>query len=336
MQFSVDPQARSPLHRQLADQIRYAITVGRLVPGDRLPSIRELEAQLDINRNTVRRTYLDLESEGLLILRQGREAQVAPRPRSRSRPDAHDLAQSAEELARTLLERAESEGLDAGHFAEHFTRLAREHDNLHPKWVFLECSARQARLLATLASEQLRRGVIGLDLGSLRADPRSLPTSARFALTTPWHSGEARDLLRRHSVELFVVGVRLTGVCEQALRGLSARTVGLVVRDAESAPGFADTVRKHASDATLRVAVRDDARSLRALIQEVEAVAFTPPCNEIVHGIAPPHMRLCELEFEPTPADMAAVRAEVFPDLLGKPERPIETDSNPYPASAHL
>ena len=77
MQFWINPSSRSPIHRQLSDQIREAVARGRLSPDDRLPSVRELSRTLVVNPNTIARVYRDLEQEGVLYARQGLGAFVA-------------------------------------------------------------------------------------------------------------------------------------------------------------------------------------------------------------------------------------------------------------------
>jgi GntR family transcriptional regulator len=71
MLFQIDSASRSPIYRQLAQQIREAVARGRLAPEARLPSVRDLSRQLVINPNTVARVYTELEREGVLNTRPG-------------------------------------------------------------------------------------------------------------------------------------------------------------------------------------------------------------------------------------------------------------------------
>ena len=71
MHFELDPSAPTPPSEQLADQVRFAVAAGRLDVGDRLPSVRELAAQVRINPNTVSRAWRELEREGTLESRRG-------------------------------------------------------------------------------------------------------------------------------------------------------------------------------------------------------------------------------------------------------------------------
>ena len=64
-----DPEASKPLFDQLRSQIIDGIRGGRLPPGTRLPTVRELAAQLGMAVNTVARAYRELESAGILETR---------------------------------------------------------------------------------------------------------------------------------------------------------------------------------------------------------------------------------------------------------------------------
>src|SRR5712691_10667462 len=69
--IALDKSASSPLYRQLYDQLREAILSGRLAPGTRLPSTRELADELDIARNTVMNAFDQLHAESYLERRVG-------------------------------------------------------------------------------------------------------------------------------------------------------------------------------------------------------------------------------------------------------------------------
>ncbi|MHB1006385.1 MAG: MocR-like pyridoxine biosynthesis transcription factor PdxR [Chloroflexota bacterium] len=79
-----------PYHRQVYEQLRAGILQGRLRPGDRLPSTRDLASRLGLARNTVARAYEDLLAEGFLSGRVGSgtyvAAQLAERPPTTADP----------------------------------------------------------------------------------------------------------------------------------------------------------------------------------------------------------------------------------------------------------
>ncbi len=77
MKFQCDTTSRTPIYRQLIDQVRRGIARGSLRSGDRLPSVRKLSRDLVVNPNTISKAYTELEREGTLITQQGRGVFVA-------------------------------------------------------------------------------------------------------------------------------------------------------------------------------------------------------------------------------------------------------------------
>jgi GntR family transcriptional regulator len=77
MLFRSNPSSGMPVYLQLIAQVRHAIDVGALKPGEQLPAIRKVAEDLVINPNTVARAYRDLEQAGVIELRQGAGAFVA-------------------------------------------------------------------------------------------------------------------------------------------------------------------------------------------------------------------------------------------------------------------
>ena len=66
-----------PIYIQIVDDLRQQIALGVLPPGEKLPSVRDLAAQLSINPNTIQRAYGELETEGFVYSVTGRGTFVA-------------------------------------------------------------------------------------------------------------------------------------------------------------------------------------------------------------------------------------------------------------------
>jgi GntR family transcriptional regulator len=66
-----------PMYLQIMEQIRQRIAAGDWPPGKELPSIRALAAGLAVSVITVKRAYLDLETEGVIVTRHGKGSFVA-------------------------------------------------------------------------------------------------------------------------------------------------------------------------------------------------------------------------------------------------------------------
>jgi GntR family transcriptional regulator len=90
--ISIDLDSGTPLEEQIHRELRRAIAAGAVGPGDRLPSARQLGADLGVHWNTVARAYRRLHEEGLATVGRGRHVVVhrpAPDPdAARVRVDA--------------------------------------------------------------------------------------------------------------------------------------------------------------------------------------------------------------------------------------------------------
>jgi len=97
----LDESAQAPLYQQIYEQIRNAVTSGRLTQGDRLVSIRKLSADLGVSHTTVEQAYLQLATEGLVanVPRSGYvvehvDADYFKLERPSGADDVHDLAKA--------------------------------------------------------------------------------------------------------------------------------------------------------------------------------------------------------------------------------------------------
>ncbi|HET9090206.1 MAG TPA: GntR family transcriptional regulator [Acidimicrobiales bacterium] len=94
--FRLDPRSGIAPYRQLVDQVRHAVAMGRLRDGDQLPSVRDVVTQVTINPNTVHRAYRELEHLGLAEGRLGLGTFIT------QNPDVHTTEVGNAELSHQL------------------------------------------------------------------------------------------------------------------------------------------------------------------------------------------------------------------------------------------
>ena len=75
--FVISQSDKRPMYLQIMEQIKQHIAVGDWVPGQQIPSIRQLAVDLQVSVITVKRAYLELEREGVILTRHGKGSQVA-------------------------------------------------------------------------------------------------------------------------------------------------------------------------------------------------------------------------------------------------------------------
>jgi GntR family transcriptional regulator len=69
--LDVNPRSGVPLYVQIVSQIKHAIDVGALLPGEQLPTVRQLAGELTIAPNTIVKAYNELQAMSLIESRPG-------------------------------------------------------------------------------------------------------------------------------------------------------------------------------------------------------------------------------------------------------------------------
>lgn len=100
MDIVLDPDARAPLFAQLVGQIKKAVSLNELAPGDPLPSIRQLAHDLEVDKKTVAKAYRLLERDAIVRSRGYRGTFV--HPAAKARPDVDLEALAVEQLPATV------------------------------------------------------------------------------------------------------------------------------------------------------------------------------------------------------------------------------------------
>jgi GntR family transcriptional regulator len=80
LKISVDFRSGSPIYIQIMDQIRHQIASEDLQPGDQLPTVRQLAADLRVNFNTIARAYRLLDDAGIISTQHGRGTFIVEAP----------------------------------------------------------------------------------------------------------------------------------------------------------------------------------------------------------------------------------------------------------------
>jgi DNA-binding transcriptional regulator YhcF (GntR family) len=311
MEFAVDPTSRAPIFRQLESQVLYGISVGDLRPGDRLPSIRELEQRLGVNRNTIRHAYLELEAKGAIVLRRGCGARVAEdAPIGGSDGDLQELATA---LAHEVTRRCEASGLDALQFAAMLPAIARDHDARYPRLGFAECNSEIAETISRSIAEHLGRAVLPIDLRETDAAERIAP-SVQTVLTPHWHLAETRELVAERRLRVLQIQLRLHPDFVREASELDAERTLVVLRDAESAPGYRELLGEWVSG-RVDVALAADLERSPSLLRAVDAVIYTTPCKDVVRRLSTAS-RTLELVFEPTPEALDRVAGQLYSAMV--------------------
>jgi GntR family transcriptional regulator len=106
--FRLSSTSGVPAYLQLVQQVEHALRMGALGPGDRLPTVKEVVAEIALNPNTVLKAYRELEVRGLVEGKQGVGTFVLARPSGPPPGTQERLSRSL----RAWVRKARGEGLD--------------------------------------------------------------------------------------------------------------------------------------------------------------------------------------------------------------------------------
>jgi len=97
-EFVISQTDGRPMYLQIMAQIKQKVAVGEWKQGREIPSIRQLAVDLRVSVITVKRAYLELEREGVIVTQQGKGSMVAPNPKLAPRLYGEELDKRIEQV----------------------------------------------------------------------------------------------------------------------------------------------------------------------------------------------------------------------------------------------
>jgi GntR family transcriptional regulator len=126
--FDINPAHASPIWLQIEEGIRRMITLGSLIPGGAVPSVRDLAKTLRVNPNTVARAYQRLTDAGVLHVKRGEGTFVSDSPSQPKKSERHEmLRDSATAYAGAAIAIGASLDDATSVLGSSYERLVREH-----------------------------------------------------------------------------------------------------------------------------------------------------------------------------------------------------------------
>jgi DNA-binding transcriptional regulator YhcF (GntR family) len=202
MEFRLDKHTNLPVVAQLQEQIKIALLLGQLRPGDTLPSIRDVETQLGISRNLVRQAYVELEDRGILKLHHGKGVLVQKHLNYSNRTDKLN---ETEQLVKETLNKLEKIGVLPSAFAKYLYQRAIEAEAAHPHIVYADVRKQIAAERASQISAVWRTNIPAISFDELaRISSDNRPNIK--VLTNYIRYDEVRAMVKKKGIEVIPVG----------------------------------------------------------------------------------------------------------------------------------
>jgi GntR family transcriptional regulator len=231
LQLTIDRQTVIPVHEQIKNQIRLALAIGELHPGDYLPSIRRADSRLHVGLATIRRAYEELADSGIVTLERGRGAFIS---KDASTAAADSPIDQFEEIFHFLSGDLKRRKLVPSTFARFLFSRTLQAEQKRPSIAVIEESA-------TLTSdyvEQLGRAwqlpIAGLTVGDLKQMSAEKRAGFSCFFLDYYVHGIVKSLLRGSSPLIIPLEVEFRPEMNADLGGLArGAQVAIVLEDSE-------------------------------------------------------------------------------------------------------
>lgn len=223
--FHVNASSDVPAYRQLVDEIRSAVKLGQLAPGEQLPTVLSMAEELGLARGTIQRAYDELERLELVEKIQGRGTFVRSRP-----PGSESRKERAMELIDRMLDQMEEMGFSVEELSIFLDLKLRERAMDAPslKAAVIECSpenlSQMARQLRQLEGVELYSYL----LSHVEAYPYNLDEEMDLIITTGEHAGYLASVLpEREKIARIALRLSLSAI-EQLFRLQPGERAGIL------------------------------------------------------------------------------------------------------------
>lgn len=299
MQFLLNKNEKNSLFEQAREQLLIALHTGKVMPGDRLPSVRQVALSNKLNIKTAFAVYRHLQEEGFITLRTGSGAYVS----DFNQVDLeHAYHLSLYKLIKSNLAEARRLRLDPMEYASLVQKFI---DPSQPKRLsvgVIECNKEQVSLFAKEISDRLGARVVPLlleQLGSGERRTSSLLKDVDCLATTDFHFREVRVLTEGCGKKLLRLRLNpdfIPTIIDAAKRG----GVLMIVSDTDYFPAFShrllDLGIKSSVINRINAIGYDNLNALRAALPRAKAVYVSPLCDAHVRRLIPSRARELKVE----------------------------------------
>lgn len=310
--MELDRRSGVPYYIQLKEQIRRRIAQGVWTAGTKLPTERELSAQLNVSRNTVSQAYKELESEGVLSSAQGKGTFVA---------DTSVVLQQEgrKEKVLRIIDMAMEEAVGLGFSIDDFISFVHvrgmEKKELlgRVKVGFVECNPEQLHD----SNWNLGPGVtlLPISLAELHEGPKARERLAAMdiVVTGVSHLAEVKSILSGLNIPLLGISLqpRLETVVRVAKLPLG-QEVALICESFVFAQKVRDSLKQAGLHPDLLQLVQPETESLRVSLSRCSAVIVAPGFKMKVETYLPGNMEMIEYRFEPDAGSLNLLRGTLL------------------------
>lgn len=316
MSFDLNRKKGIPMYLQLTQEIKKLIQNGSWEAGKKVPTERELADKLNISRNTVSSAYKELESEGILISRQGRGTFVTDR-------DAVIRRESRKERLLKIIDMSIEEAAGLGFNIDEFLvittqRVIDKKQMLsRVRVAFIECNKEQLDHFSKDLHLDPGVSIVPILLDDFRSKPEEVNkiiAASDMVLTTFFHLQEVKELVKTKGIE--TIGIALDPQLETIVRiaRLPKRTwLGIVCLSETFAVKVINSLTRAGIDhLEMHTTTTKDPEELTKFIEQADAIVVSPNRHKEVTMYNKYNKQEIEFRYMPDAGSVNAVKTALL------------------------
>lgn len=291
----VDKNSKVPLYLQLKDLIRYYISTGVIQEDQQLPTVSDLASQLEVNFETIRKAYKELERESFISSRRGKGTFVTPRTDGRRRsittePQPEDPVASLKAAIKMFIQSGTTDQQLTDAIARAVTEARME--TAKQSVVFTECNELQVKDISELLRSSFPVNIKPVLLADLRREVQNIFREGGdilAVLTTGFHVNEVNEVLSDIPVRVDFLITNMSPETRRVVEQMDKNArFGFICRDREDIPLYTELLAAELGlAAEPSSCILDESDKLETLLNSTDAILASPPVYDEVKRLAP-------------------------------------------------
>jgi len=321
IQWFVDKNNKIPLYLQLKDLIKYYISTGAIESDHQLPPVNTLAKELEVNFETVRKAYKELEREGLLSMKRGQGTHITLH--NTLMPTKTPVVKSDYRLLEVTKSNIK-EYLQNGLSLEEIRRILEQafeevsSEDTAKKIIFTECNTLQVEEISELLKGYLEYPINPVLLKDLPDALKNITLSANqpiIIITTGFHVNEVQEATKSMPVDIHILITHMSLETRRKLDDFSrSASFGFICRDQESILLYKDVLKIELDNPELDLtcAILGEESKVESILKSVDVLLVSPPVYEEIKSIAPPNLPIFNVFDRVDPMALKLIKDSIF------------------------
>lgn len=270
--------SQKPVWEVVKEYIEDQIVLGAYPIGSWLPSVRELSAEVGLNRNTISKAYRALGRDGTVISKQGVGVLVERRPTTDRHPEGR-----LNSMISALVQEAKRTGVTDELLIRHVeAELVRVSQVQQFNVAFIECSPQDTEKMSKHLSRHLEVAVVPLDLHDFLSDTARYAETYDVLSTTFFHLQEVAAAASEFGTD--VVGLHHVPSHESILELVklpSSMTIGLICTNQRTVEKVTSVIRMYSRCEIIPCVIGDD-EALQQVLAGADVLVDTVRAHDVL------------------------------------------------------